>query len=137
MAPLFFLFCGLLFGVTMSQSEAASWFRIYEMFRFENFHMFGIIGVAVGLGMLGTALIKKFHIKDKLGNPIQFADKLHSYARYLLGGGIFGLGWALAGACPGPMAVLLGQGWVSLGIVIVFAMLGTWAYGLIRNKLPH
>lgn len=114
MAFLFFLFCGVLFGVTMSQSGAASWFRIYEMFRFENFHMYGIIGVAVVLGILGTALIKKYHIKDHQGNPILFADKLKSVPRYLLGGMLFGLGWALAGACPGPMVVLLGQGWLSL-----------------------
>lgn len=137
MAYLFYLLTGVVFGITMSQSEAASWYRIQEMFRFQNFHMYGIIGVAVVLGMVGTAVIKKFHIKDKNGNPILFADKQKSVWRYLLGGFIFGLGWALAGACPGPMVVLLGQGWVSLGIVILSAMLGTWVYGLIRHKLPH
>lgn len=137
MSYLFYLLVGVIFGITMSQSEAASWYRIYEMFMFQSFHMFGIIGVAVVLGILGTWLIKKYRIKDLKGDPIQFADKQKGVWRYLLGGFIFGLGWALAGACPGPMFVLVGQGWPSLMIVIIFAVIGTWVYGLIRHKLPH
>jgi uncharacterized protein len=137
MRLMFYLVIGVLFGITMSQSQAASWYRIQEMFRFESFHMFGIIGVAVVSGIIGTALIKKWGLKDRVGNPIRFADKQKSVWRYLLGGTLFGLGWALSGACPGPMVVLIGQGWISIVVVLLFAVLGTWTYGLIRHKLPH
>jgi uncharacterized membrane protein YedE/YeeE len=133
----FFLLVGVIFGITIAQSEAASWYRIQEMFRFQSFHMFGIIGVAVVLGMLGTWLLKKAKVRDFQGNPLVFGDKQKSFARYFLGGGIFGLGWALGGACPGPMVVLIGQGWFSLVVVLLGAIAGTWFYGLIRKKLPH
>lgn len=121
----------------MTKSEATSWYRIQEMFRFQSFHMFGIIGTAVTLGVIGVALIKKFKLRDFSGEPIQFFPKEKSIARYIIGGTIFGLGWALSGACPGPMVVNIGYGFLTFGIVFVFATLGTFIYGVIKDKLPH
>ena len=132
-----FLFVGIIFGIVMAKSEAFSWFRIQEMFRFQAFHMYGIIGTAVVLGVLGVALIKKFNIKDINGNPIVFLPKDKSIVRYLLGGSIFGLGWALSGACPGPMVVNIGYGFLSMAIVFVSAIVGTYLYAVIKDKLPH
>lgn len=132
-----FLFVGMIFGIIMTKSEATSWYRIQEMFRFQSFHMFGIIGTAVTLGVIGVALIKKFKLRDFSGEPIQFFPKEKSIARYIIGGTIFGLGWALSGACPGPMVVNIGYGFLTFGIVFVFATLGTFIYGVIKNKLPH
>lgn len=132
-----FLFVGMLFGIVMAKSEAISWYRIQEMFRFQSFHMYGIIGTAVTLGVIGVALIKKFKFRDAEGNPIVFYPKNKSVARYLIGGTIFGLGWALSGACPGPMVVNIGYGFLTMGIVFLFATLGTFLYGLIMHKLPH
>ena len=131
------LVLGVLFGIIMSKSEAISWFRIYEMFKFQSFHMYGIIGTAVILGLIITRIIKKYQLKDFNGEKIVIADKEMSVFRYLLGGVIFGLGWALVGACPGPMFVLLGHGFVTILIVIIGGILGTYLYGLLRNKLPH
>lgn len=121
----------------MIKSEAASWFRIYEMFKFEAFHMYGIIGAAVILGIIIVQSIKKFKIKSFYGEPIKFNPKNKSVPRYLIGGIIFGLGWALAGACPGPMFTLVGAGYLPILIVIFFAILGTFLYGLLKDKLPH
>lgn len=132
-----YLVVGILFGIVMAKSEAISWYRIQEMFRFQAFHMYGIIGTAVVLGIIGVALIKKFKVRDISGNPIQFYPKNKSIPRYLIGGIIFGLGWALSGACPGPMVVNIGYGFISLGVVFLFAILGTYLYGLLRDKLPH
>lgn len=132
-----FLLAGILFGIVMAKSEAMSWYRIQEMFRFQAFHMYGIIGTAVALGVAGVALIKKFRLRDLHGNPIVFYPKEKSVARYLIGGTIFGLGWALSGACPGPMVVNIGYGFLSMSIVFIFALVGTFLYGLIKNKLPH
>lgn len=132
-----FLVVGILFGIVMTKSEALSWYRIQEMFRFQAFHMYGIIGTAVVLGVIGVFLIKKFKIRDISGKPIAFYPKEKSIFRYLLGGTIFGLGWALSGACPGPMVVNLGYGFLSFTIVILFAMLGTFFYGIIKDYLPH
>lgn len=132
-----FLFTGVLFGIVMAKAEIISWYRIYEMFRFESFHMYGIIGSAVLLGMLAVQIIKRTQLKDIEGTPISFNPKNKSIIRYLLGGTIFGLGWALAGACPGPMFVLVGYGYLSLLIVIFGAVLGTFVYGMLHNKLPH
>jgi uncharacterized protein len=128
---------GIVFGIVMAKSEAISWFRIQEMFRFQSFHMYGIIGTAVVLGVLGVTLIKKFNIRDFHGNPIQFNPKEKSIWRYLLGGLIFGLGWALSGACPGPMVVNIGYGFLSMSIVFLFALVGTYLYGVFRQRLPH
>jgi uncharacterized membrane protein YedE/YeeE len=132
-----FLIVGIVFGIVMAKSEAFSWYRIQEMFRFQSFHMYGIIGTAVVLGVIGVALIKKFKIRDFSGNPVLFLPKDKSYPRYLLGGTLFGLGWALSGACPGPMVVNIGYGYVPFIIVFLFATLGTFLYGIIKDKIPH
>jgi uncharacterized membrane protein YedE/YeeE len=132
-----FLILGTFFGIVMAKSEAFSWFRIQEMFRFQSFHMYGIIGTAVTLGVIGVAIIKKYKLRDVKGNPITFFPKEKSIMRYLVGGSIFGLGWALSGACPGPMVVNIGYGYLTMAIVFLFANIGTYLYGAIKNKLPH
>ena len=132
-----FLLLGIVFGIVMAKSEAISWFRIQEMFRFQAFHMYGIIGTAVIIGVIGVALIKKFKIRDFHGNPILFHPKEKSIVRYLVGGTIFGLGWALSGACPGPMVVNIGYGFFAMAIVFLFALIGTFLYGYFKEKLPH
>lgn len=132
-----FIAIGILFGVVMVKAEIISWYRIFEMFRFESFHMYGIIGSAVMLGAIGTYLIKSKNAKSLDGNPIVFTPKDKSIVRYLVGGTIFGLGWALVGACPGPMFVLLGAGYLPILIVLAGALAGTFLYGLLRSKLPH
>jgi uncharacterized membrane protein YedE/YeeE len=132
-----FLLLGIVFGIVMAKSEAISWFRIQEMFRFQAFHMYGIIGTAVLLGVIGVALIKKFNIRDFHGNPIVFYPKEKSIIRYLAGGIVFGLGWALSGACPGPMVVNIGYGFLSMVVVFLFALVGTYLYGVIKDRLPH
>ncbi len=137
MRTIIYLFIGILFGITMYKSEAASWFRIYEMFNLDAFHMYGIIGSALILGILTVQSIKRFKIKSFFGEDISFCPKNKSIARYLIGGTIFGLGWALAGACPGPMFTLIGAGFLPMFVVILFALIGTYIYGLLRNKLPH
>lgn len=132
-----FILAGILFGIVMTKSEAVSWYRIQEMFRFQSFHMYGIIGTAVVLGVASVWLIKRLKLKDTDGAPIIFKDKDPSYLRYIIGGTIFGLGWALTGACPGPMFVNLGYGYLTMAIVIVGALAGTYLYGVIKDKLPH
>ena len=132
-----FLILGIVFGIVMAKSEAISWYRIQEMFRFQAFHMYGIIGTAVVLGMIGVALIKKFGIRDYHGNPIILHPKDKSFTRYIVGGTIFGLGWALTGACPGPMVVNIGYGFIAMIVVFLFAILGTFIYGYYKEKLPH
>ncbi|MDX2246987.1 MAG: DUF6691 family protein [Bacteroidia bacterium] len=132
-----FLILGILFGIVMAKSEAFSWYRIQEMFRFQSFHMYGIIGTAVSLGIIGVAITKKIGLRDYAGNPILFPPKDKSYLRYLIGGTVFGLGWALSGACPGPMVVNIGYGYLSFFIVFFFAIIGTYLYGAFRDSLPH
>jgi len=132
-----FLLVGIFFGIVLVKSEAVSWYRIYEMFKFQSFHMYGIIGSAVLLGVISVAFIKKSKLRSLEGKPIQLVIKEKGLTRYLLGGTIFGLGWALAGACPGPMYILLGTGVFSMLIVIAAAILGTFVYGVLKNKLPH
>lgn len=132
-----FLIIGILFGIIMTKSEAISWFRIQEMFRFQSFHMYGIIGSALVLGIIMIALIKKFKMKTIEGNQITIADKEKGFKKYFFGGTVFGLGWALSGACPGPMYTLLGNGFTVFIVVIIGALLGTYVYGLVRSKLPH
>ncbi len=132
-----FLILGTLFGIVMAKSEAMSWYRIQEMFRFQSFHMYGIIFTAVAFGVIGIFLIKKFNLRDYEGNPIHFYPKVKSVTRYLIGGILFGLGWALSGACPGPMVVNIGYGYYSMIIVFLFAMVGTFLYGYFKDKLPH
>ncbi|WP_339917663.1 DUF6691 family protein [Yeosuana marina] len=132
-----FLLVGMFFGIVLVKSEAISWYRIYEMFRFQSFHMYGIIGTAVLSGILFLQISKKQHIKSVLGSEIFVPKKENGILRYIIGGAIFGLGWGLIGACPGPMYVLVGTGIFSMLIVILFAIIGTLIYGAIKNKLPH
>ncbi len=137
MKSLKFLLIGIFFGIVLVKSEAVSWYRIYEMFQFQSFHMYGIIGSAVLVGIIGIWLIKRSHLKSIDGKNIEIPPKDKGIARYLIGGTIFGFGWALAGACPGPMYILVGTGVLSMLIVIGGAMLGTFVYGLLKDKLPH
>ena len=132
-----YLSIGTLFGIIMTKSQAISWYRIYEMFHFDSFHMYGIIGSAVTLGIITVALIKKYGVKSTEGIPITFSPKNMSIPRYLIGGTVFGLGWAMAGACPGPIYTLIGNGYSVIFVVLVSALLGTLTYGLLRNRLPH
>ncbi|WP_300436268.1 DUF6691 family protein [Christiangramia sp.] len=128
-----YLVIGIFFGIIMFKSEAASWFRIYEMFQFQAFHMYGIIGSALVIGVLGIQLIKKNKTKDIHGEEIKFEPKNKSFSRYMYGGIIFGLGWALAGACPGPIYTLIGAGYVSVIILFLAALLRTFIYGVLRE----
>ncbi|MEM1323474.1 MAG: DUF6691 family protein [Bacteroidota bacterium] len=132
-----FFLTGILFGIVMTKSEAVSWFRIQEMFRFESFHMYGIIGTAVVLGVIVIALIKRFGGITIYGDPIAFRPKAMSISRYLFGGTIFGLGWAMTGACPGPLFTLVGHGTSVILVVILSAIIGTYVYGALRHQLPH
>lgn len=137
MKNIVYLLIGTFFGIVMYKSEAASWFRIYEMFQFQSIHMYGLMGTALAVGIIVIQYIKRNKVKDITGNPIVIADKDKSIPRYLIGGILFGLGWALAGACPGPMFVMTGAGYFPILVVILGAVLGTWLYGLIKDKLPH
>lgn len=121
----------------MTKSEAVSWFRIQEMFRFESFHMYGIIITAMLSGALLIALAKHYDWSTASGEKWSLKPKDKTYARYILGGTVFGLGWAMTGACPGPMFTLVGQGVWSMLVVILSAVLGTFVYGLVRKRLPH
>lgn len=132
-----FILLGIFFGVVGTKTEFVSWYRIHEMFHFESFHMYGIIGSAVILGMIVVAIIKKFKLMNLEGDQISFNDKLKSFPRYFIGGTIFGLGWAITGACPGPIYILVGNGYVVYILVWISAVLGTFAYGLLKDKLPH
>ncbi|MFK7000246.1 DUF6691 family protein [Flavobacterium oreochromis] len=132
-----FFAVGLLFGIVLTKAEAVSWYRIYEMFMFQSFRMYGIISVAILVGVLGIRFIKKKELKDVEGRPILIPDKDISVARYLVGGFIFGLGWALVGACPGPIFILLGTGIPAIFVVLLGSLLGTFIYGLLKDKLPH
>ena len=132
-----YLVVGLIFGIVLTKSEAVSWYRIYEMFQFQSFHMYGIIMVAMGVGIVGIQLIKRQDIKNIKGQPIKIADKERGSFRYWIGGLIFGLGWALVGSCPGPIFILLGAGFWPVILVLFGALLGTFIYGVIKDKLPH
>jgi uncharacterized membrane protein YedE/YeeE len=132
------LIFGIFFGLVLVKSEVISWFRIQEMFRFDAFHMYGIIGSAIVVGIISIQLIKRLGIKDMDGEPIRIAPKDASQVkRYLIGGATFGLGWGLIGACPGPLFALLGSGLTVIIIPIAAAILGTYTYGVLRDKLPH
>jgi uncharacterized membrane protein YedE/YeeE len=133
-----YLLIGTAFGFVLVKSEVISWFRIQEMFRFDDFHMFGIIGAAVIVGMISIQIINRFNIKDIDGNPIKIQPKDPSqYKRYIIGGSMFGLGWAMLGACPAPLFILLGSGVTVIIIPIAAAIFGTWMYGAMINRLPH
>ncbi|MEY4106005.1 MAG: hypothetical protein RL181_347 [Bacteroidota bacterium] len=132
-----YILVGIVLGVTLYKAEAVSWFRIYEMFHFQSFHMFGIICSAIALGVLIVQWIKRTHMRSLEGKEIVIPPKDRSVPRYLIGGFIFGSGWALAGVCPGPMFILMGSGYTVFVVFLLAAMTGTFAYGKFRSKLPH
>jgi len=132
-----FLLTGVVFGIILTKSEVISWYRIFEMFKFQSFHMYGIIGSAVCIGIVLMQLFKRGVIKDYKGNQIVIKEKKKGFIRALVGGAIFGLGWALAGACPGPIFALIGHGYSSIFVVLIGATLGAFFYGLLSKKLPH
>ncbi len=132
-----YIFVGIVFGITLTKAEVISWYRIYEMFKFQSFHMYGVIGSAVVVGIILIQLLKRSHMKSLYGEEIVINPKQMSIPRYLIGGTIFGLGWAMTGACPGPMFILLGNGFLVIIAAIVSAIFGTYVYGLLRSRLPH
>lgn len=135
---LLFLLIGVAFGFALTKAEVVSWFRIQEMFRFQSFHMFGIIACAVAVGFVSIRLIRKLEIRDRFGELIVIPPKTWGRGtRYWLGGIIFGLGWALTGACPGPIFALLGSGVSVVAVVLLSAVAGSWVYGALRPHLPH
>ncbi|KMU63111.1 hypothetical protein EZBTHKR_1594 [Elizabethkingia anophelis] len=127
---------GILFGIIFVKSEVISWFRIQEMFRLQSFHMYGIIGSAVLTGMISVWIIKKFNIKTIHGESISIAPKQFNKGQ-IYGGLLFGFGWAITGACPGPLFAQIGTGVTVITVTLLSAIAGTWVYGLIRNRLPH
>jgi hypothetical protein len=133
-----YLLLGVAFGFVLSRSEAVSWFRIQEMFRFQSFRMYGIIGSAIATAAISIAVIKRTQLKSVSGERISIPRKeLGSGIRYAVGGTIFGLGWALTGACPGPLFALIGNGVSVMIVAVVSALAGTWIYGWLRPRLPH
>jgi len=131
-----YLVVGMLMGIVFVKSEIISWFRIQEMFRLQSFHMYGVIGTAVVVATIGTLLIKKFNIKTIYGEPVVFGIRPFDKGN-IIGGLIFGFGWALTGACPGPMYALTGSGFYVFIVALLSAFLGTYVYGTFRDKLPH
>lgn len=132
-----FFLTGIFFGIVLTKAEAVSWYLIYEMFHFQSFHMYGIIGTALFTGIVGLQIIKKYKVKDYNGLPINIIEKERGFWRYIIGGSLFGLGWALVGCCPGPIFILLGTGTYAIAVVLIGALLGTYIYGLLKDKLPH
>lgn len=131
-----YLLLGTGFGFVLTKAEAISWFRIQEMFRFQSFHMYGMIMSAMLVGIVSIQLIKRFKVRALTGEPITIAPKQFHWG-YVIGGVIFGLGWALAGACPGPLYALAGSGVWVMAVALAAAVAGTWVYGWLREKLPH
>src|SRR5688500_2322333 len=131
-----FLLVGILFGIVLVKGEVISWFRIQEMFRFQSFHMYGVIGSAVVVGIISVWLIKRFQLKSINGGIISFPAK-HFHKGQIFGGLLFGFGWALTGACPGPLFAQIGAGFSVVIAGLLSAIAGTWVYGVLRDKLPH
>ena len=131
-----YLFFGLLFGIVLIKSEVVSWYRIQEMFRLQSFHMFGVIGSAVVVGAISVFIIKKFKIKTINGEEILLPNKTFNKGQ-IYGGLLFGFGWAMTGACPGPLFAQLGYGAAAISVTILMAIAGTWVYGKVREKIPH
>lgn len=131
-----YLIAGLFFGIILVKSEVISWFRIQEMFRLQSVHMFGVIGSAVAVGMLSVWLIKKYKVKTIYGEPIEFASKKFNKGN-IYGGLLFGFGWAITGACPGPLFAQIGTGATVIAVTLISAIAGTWVYGWLRHRLPH
>jgi uncharacterized protein len=136
MSSLKYLIVGMLLGITFVKAEIISWFRIQEMFRFHSFHMYGVIGTAVLVGLLSVQIIKRLKAKSIEGENIVIEDKPYSPA-LIIGGLIFGMGWAITGACPGPLFAQIGAGFGVISITLLSAVAGTWTYGLLRDRLPH
>ena len=132
-----FILVGFVFGIVLTKAEAVSWYRIYEMFQFQSFHMYGIIMTAIAIGVIGIQIMKRKNVKDIDGNVLNIPDKEKGNTRYWVGGILFGLGWAMVGACPGPIFIMLGAGFITVGIILIGAVLGTFIYGLVKNRLPH
>ncbi len=133
-----YILLGTGFGFVLTKAEVISWFRIQEMFRFQDFHMFGIIGVAIVVGIISVQIIKRFELKAADGEKINIPDKDPTQVkRYMIGGLLFGFGWALTGACPGPLFALIGSGLFIIIVPLIAALAGTWVYGLLQQKLPH
>lgn len=132
-----YLLVGFFFGIVLTKAEAVSWYRIYEMFQFQSFHMYGIIMTAIATGVVGIQIIKRNKLKDFDGNLLIIQDKEKGNTRYWIGGILFGLGWAMVGACPGPIFILLGAGFMSVGLILIGAIFGTFLYGVFKDKLPH
>jgi uncharacterized protein len=129
---------GAAFGSVLVEAEVVSWFRIQEMFRFDAFHMYGIIGTAVVTAALALLVIRRLGLRAADGTPLGLASKQFGTGRrYAIGGGVFGVGWALTGSCPGPMVALVGAGVPAMVVTIVSALVGTWTYGWLRPRLPH
>ena len=131
-----YVLVGIIFGIVFVKAEIISWFRIQEMFRLQSFHMYGVIGTAVVVGAISVFLIKKFKIKSIHGEEITFTDKKFNKGQ-IIGGLLFGLGWALTGACPGPLFAQVGTGAYVILVVVLSATAGTWVYGKFRDQLPH
>ena len=131
-----FLLVGVLFGIVLVKGEVISWFRIQEMFRFQSFHMYGVIGSAVVVGIISVWIIKRFHLKSIDGDIISFSPK-NFHKGQIYGGLLFGFGWALTGACPGPLFAQIGAGFSVVIAGLLSAIGGTWVYGVLREKLPH
>ena len=131
-----FLFLGIIFGIIIVKGEVISWFRIQEMFRFQSFHIYGVICSAIAVGATSIWLIKRFNIKTISGEEITIAPKQFSKGN-IIGGFIFGLGWAMAGACPGPLYALMGSGNLVIAVVLASAVFGTYIYGVLKDRLPH
>lgn len=131
-----FLTLGILFGIILIKAEVISWFRIQEMFRFQSFHMYGIICTAIVVGIISVWLIKKYKVKTISGEEIKIAPKEFNKGT-IIGGFIFGLGWAMTGACPGPLYALIGSGYLVIVVVLLSAVFGTYIYGVLKDKLPH
>src|SRR5438132_3629738 len=133
-----YLLLGIVFGVVLTKSEVVSWFRIQEMFRFQAFHMYGVIASAILVAGVSLALIKRLGLRGSDGQRLGLAPKaVGSGVRYGIGGAIFGIGWALTGACPGPLVALVGSGVPVMIVAVVSALAGTWTYGYLRPRLPH
>ena len=131
-----FLLLGTIFGIILIKAEVISWFRIQEMFRFQSFHMYGIICSAIVVGLISIQLIKKFNIKTISGEEIKIAPKEFTKGN-IIGGLMFGIGWAMTGACPGPLYALIGSGYLVITVILLSAVFGTYIYGVLRDKLPH
>lgn len=131
-----FILAGIFFGIVLTKGEAISWYRMQEMFHFQSFHMFGIFMTAIPVGALSILLIKKFNLKTSEGEPISIPDKTFNKG-IIFGSLIFGFGWALTGACPGPIYAQLGSGVLVTIVTLASALFGTWMYAFVREKLPH